>query len=122
MSIDDTADLSMVHAVTPAQITETTEAATLKALLDAVEEHAKRIRKLVRTRDRAGTHERIHGAIADLQQLDAHLADAERHVAAEDYEGVMKRVHGEDPHTAAVAAVHEVIEDRKHGGGHRATS
>lgn len=91
---DDTTELSTVRDTTPAQITETTEAATLKALLDAVDEHAKRIRKLVGTRDRSGTHERIHGAIADLQQLDAHLADTERHVAAEDYEGVMARVHG----------------------------
>lgn len=77
MSTDDTIKLTAV-ARTPEAITESTEEAEREALLDALDEHAERIRELAGTRDTAGTRERVHGAIADLQQLDAHLAQADR--------------------------------------------
>ncbi|GAB3656663.1 hypothetical protein [Glycomyces tarimensis] len=75
---EDTTELRIVRAAAPAQLAETSHDADRAALLDTLDQHTTRIRELAATNDTDGTRERIHGAIAALQQLDANVAEANR--------------------------------------------
>jgi hypothetical protein len=74
---DRTVELSIVRSAAPVPIAPAPADATLAALLAAVDTHPKEIRRLAATPAVAATRERVQFAIADLQQLDAHLAEAE---------------------------------------------
>jgi len=81
---DRTVELSIVRTAAPVPIATAPADDTLAALLAAVETHPKEIRRLAATPAVEATRERVRFAIADLQQLDAHLAEAEgvKHDAA----------------------------------------
>jgi len=74
---DRTVELSIVRTVAPVPVATAPADATLTALLAAVDTHPKEIRRLAATPAVEATRERVRFAIADLQQLDAHLAEAE---------------------------------------------
>jgi hypothetical protein len=78
---DDTTLLRFV-AATPAQITETSEETEAAALVADLSDHLAGILRLIGSRADAGAraalHEEIVRLVADAQQLDAHLAEADR--------------------------------------------
>jgi hypothetical protein len=74
---DRTAELAIVRTVAPTPVAAAPADKTLTTILDAVDKHAAEIRRLAATTAAKATRERVRAAIADLQQLDAHLSEGD---------------------------------------------
>jgi hypothetical protein len=78
MNIDETADLPVVH-MEPAQITETTDAVLMEALVTDLADHLAGVRRLIGSRADAGgravLREELARLIGDGQQLAGMIAD-----------------------------------------------